>query len=222
MRVLVIEDQDEMREALVRRLRSNGHVAEGARGLIDAEAWLETDDAFDLLVLDRGLPEGDGLDALTKWRAAGLQSPVLVLTAQSEVHERVAGLQAGADDYLGKPFAMAEFLARVAALGRRGAALPLQVERAGDLELDLARREVRRAGVRLPLRPKEFLILELLMRRRGRVVSRAELRRHGWGDEAANSNVDEATIASLRRKLGTPALIHTRRGQGYLFERLDD
>ena len=218
MRILVVEDQAEMREALVRRLDANGHLVEATGGLVDAEAWLAEPEPFDLIVLDRGLPEGDGLDALSRWRDAGLQAPVLVLTAQGEVRDRVAGLDAGADDYLGKPFAMAEFLARVAALGRRGTALPLQVERLGDLELDLARREVRRGGVRIPLRPKEFLVLELLMRRRGRVVSRAELRTNCWGDDAANSNVDESTIASLRRKLGGPALIHTRRGQGYLLE----
>jgi two-component system copper resistance phosphate regulon response regulator CusR len=222
MRVLLIEDQAEMREALQRRLQAVGEQVQGAPSLAEAELWLEGDEPFDVVVLDRGLPDGDGLDALGRWRSAGLQTPVLILTAQSEVAQRVAGLAAGADDYLGKPFAMAEFLARVAALGRRGAALPLSVERAGNLELDLGRRELRRAGVRIPLRPKEFLVLELLMRRRGRVVSRTELRRNCWGDEGGSSNVDEATIASLRRKLGSPPVIHTRRGQGYLFDSDDD
>lgn len=219
MRVLIVEDEAEMAEALARRLSASGHLVVHTRTLSAATAHLDEDLAqFDVIVLDRGLPDGDGLDSLHGWRARGLTTPVLVLTAMVDVHERVAGLERGADDYLGKPFAMAEFLARVVALGRRGEMLSVQVERAGDLELDLARREVRRGGVRIPVRPKEYAVLELLLRRQGRVVTRDELRRHCWDDDAASSNVEETTVASLRRKLGAPALIHTRRGQGYILE----
>ncbi|MEM6295982.1 MAG: response regulator transcription factor [Myxococcota bacterium] len=219
MRVLLIEDEAEMAEALGRRLSASGHVVVYARTQAGAAAYFAEDAAqFDVIVLDRGLPDGDGLDGLGDWRSRGLTTPVLVLTAMVDVHQRVAGLERGADDYLGKPFAMAEFLARVVALGRRGGRLSIQVEHAGDLELDLARREVRRSGVRIPVRPKEYAVLELLLRRQGRVVTRDELRRHCWGDETSSSNVEETTVASLRRKLGSPALIHTRRGQGYILE----
>lgn len=223
MRVLVIEDQAELREALQRRLGARGDVVHGARDLAEAEAWLAPNEApFDVVVLDRGLPDGDGIDALARWRARGMNQPVLVLTAQREVADRVEGLGAGADDYLGKPFAMAELLARVTALGRRGERLPLTAERVGNLELDRGRREARREGVLIPLRAKEYAVLEFLLRRRGRLVSRGQLREHCWGESAASSNVEERTIASLRHKLGLPALIHTRRGEGYILEEEDE
>ena len=135
---------------------------------------------------------------------------------------RVEGFEAGADDYLGKPFAMAELFHRVGALARRTSRTEPVHIRVGTLDLDTARREVRRDSVVLPLRAKEYAVLELLMRRREQVVSREQLRRNCWDDDGGDSNVEETTIASLRRKLGAPALIHTRRGQGYILEALDE
>lgn len=221
MRVLVVDDEPELCEAVARRLAARGDVVETAGTIAEAEDRLDQA-SYDVLVLDRGLPDGDGVDALARWRAGGHQLPVLVLTARAEVAERVEGLSRGADDYLAKPFAMAELFARLAVLGRRGPApLPLEL-RVADLRLDLARREVRRAGIVLPLRAKEYAVLELMMRRQGRIVTRAEIRQHAWGDLDSRSNVEEATIASLRRKLGPPSLIHTRRGQGYVLEAARD
>ncbi|MEM7159757.1 MAG: response regulator transcription factor [Myxococcota bacterium] len=217
MRILIVEDEAEMAEAIARRCTAQGDVCEIAGTLAEAEAWTHEAE-LDVVVLDRGLPDGDALQSLATWRAGGFGVPVLVLTARSEVHDRVEGLAHGADDYLGKPFAMAELLARIAALGRRGATRPMLELQVDDLQVDLARREVRRDGVLLPLRVKEYAVLELLVRRQGRVVSRAELRQHCWGDLDAKSNVEEATVASLRRKLGRPPLIHTRRGLGYIVE----
>lgn len=220
MRILVVEDEAEMREAIARRLRARGDVVEVATTLAEAAVW-RAEEAIDVMVLDRGLPDGDALDHLPRWRQGGWSVPVLMLTARSEVRDRVEGLASGADDYLGKPFAMAELLARVAALGRRGATRELVTLTLGDLQIDVARREVRRAGVGLPLRAKEFAVLELLVRRQGRVISRDEIREQCWGEVGARSNVEETTVASLRRKLGAPPLIHTRRGMGYIAESID-
>ena len=216
MRLLIVEDHTELREAVARRCRALGHAVDEAATSRAAEALLDGA-RYDVLILDRMLGSEDALDSLGRWRAAGQDLPTLILTAHDEVHDRVAGFEAGADDHLGKPFAMAELLARVQALGRRSHEPKPARLRVDDLELDSGRREVRRAGILLPLRPKEYAVLEVLMRRRGRVVSRGELREACW-DEVALSNVEEAAIASVRRKLGAPALIQTRRGQGWIIE----
>lgn len=221
MRILIVEDEAELADAIARRMRARGDVVVVAGSIAEADAERHEGD-FDVVLLDRGLPDGDGLDALGRWRADGMSTPVLILTARAQVHDRVSGLATGADDYLGKPFAMAELLARVSVLARRGADRPRSCLRVADLEVDLVRREVRRGGVLLPLRAKEFAVLELLVRRQGRVVSREELRRQCWDEAAAmRSNVEEATVASLRRKLGPPPLITTRRGEGYIVEPSD-
>jgi DNA-binding response OmpR family regulator len=216
MRLLLVEDDAEMRNAIARRFRARGDVVDPASSLGDAQRYLDAGD-YDVIVLDRMLSDGDGVDALAAWRRAGCETPVLVLTAKCEVARRVEGFEAGADDYLGKPFAVAELVHRVAALARRRTReMPLHI-RIGDLHVDTARREVRRHQVVVPLRAKEYVVLEFLLSHRGRVVTRAQLRDACW-DETATSNVEETTLASLRRKLGDPPLIHTRRGHGYILE----
>jgi len=218
MRILVVEDQPIMRRAIARALRAEGHAVEGVESVADALAAMRIEPA-ELVVLDRGLPDGDGLDAVRRWRAAGLKAVVLVLTAQGAVSSRVDGLVAGADDYLVKPFEMVELKARVRALSRRIGDLRETVLKVGDVEFDMARAEVRRRGVLLPLRPKELAVLQTLMLRKGRVVSRDQLRDACWdADQDVASNVEEATMSALRRKLGQPPIIRTRRGLGYVIE----
>ncbi len=206
VRILVVEDQPELRAAVVRRLRA------------EADLLFRAHD-YALVVLDRGLPDGDGLDSMRRWRRAGSSVPVLVLTARDAIADRVSGLADGADDYLVKPFAMDELVARVAVIARRGVAGSEQVSRVGDLELDHGRAQVRRAGVLLPLRPKEFAVLAYLCARPGRVISRAQLREACWDEgHEPGSNVEEVVVSALRRKLGPPALIRTRRGLGYVLD----
>ena len=218
MRVLVVEDDFEIRRAVGRRLRADGHGADEADDGGAAESCGRSY-RYDVIVLDRMLPDGDALDLLRGWRARGVATPVLFLTARDLVTDRVDGFEAGADDYLVKPFAMDELMARLVAIARRGATTrPSRIE-IGDLEIDFGRREVRRAGVLLTLRPKEHALLELLASRAGRVVSRREIVAGCWGeDHEPLSNVEEVVIAALRRKLGRPSLIRTVRGAGYLLE----
>ena len=218
MRVLVVEDQAEMRRAIGRRLRADGHGVDEAGDGGEAESFIETY-PYDVIVLDRMLPDGDALEALERWRNRGVVAPVLFLTARDRIEDRVEGFEAGADDYLVKPFAMDELMARLVAIARRGATTrPHRIEIA-DLEIDLARREVRRAGILLPLRPKELALLQLLATHAGRVVTRRQIVASCWGeDHEPSSNVEEVVIAELRRKLGPPPLIRTVRGAGYLLE----
>ncbi len=218
MRVLVVEDQLEIRQAVGRRLRADGHGADEAGDGGTAESFVATY-RYDVIVLDRMLPDGDALDLLQRWRARGVATPVLFLTARDLIEDRVDGFEAGADDYLVKPFAMDELMARLTAIARRGAAIrPSRIE-IGDLDIDFGRHEVRRAGVLLPLRPKEYALLELLASRAGRAVSRDETVAGCWGeDHEPLSNVEEVVVAALRRKLGRPPLIRTVRGAGYLLE----
>ncbi len=218
MRVLVVEDELEILRAVGRRLRADGHGADEADDGGSAESFVRSY-RYDVIVLDRMLPDGDALELLRSWRARGVAAPVLFLTARDLVADRVDGFEAGADDYLVKPFAMDELMARLTAIARRGATTrPSRVE-VGDLEIDFGRREVRRAGVLLTLRPKEYALLELLASRAGRVVSRREIVAGCWGeDHEPLSNVEEVVIAALRRKLGRPPLIRTVRGAGYMLE----
>ncbi|MEM1181609.1 MAG: response regulator transcription factor [Acidobacteriota bacterium] len=218
MRVLVVEDEMEIRSAVARRLRHLGHGVDEAADCGDAESFLATY-RYDVVVLDRMLPDGDSIELLGRWRAKGLAAPVLFLTARDQVADRVGGFEAGADDYLVKPFAMEELVARLVALARRSPALRQSTVTVGDLEIDASRRQVKRGGVVLTLRPKEFAILELLAGRAGRVVSRQDIVASCWGeDHEPTSNVEEVVVAALRRKLGKPALIKTVRGAGYLLE----
>ena len=219
MHVLVVEDDARISAWIVGGLREAGHrvesVADGREAL-----GLALEAVHDVLVVDRMLPRLDGLALVRALRAAGVRTPVLFLSALSAVEERVAGLEAGADDYLGKPFAFSELVARVAALGRRPVAVvETSVLRVADLELDLLRRETRRAGTPVALMPREFAMLEVLMRNDGRVVTRAMLLEQVWGfDFDPRSSLIETYVSRLRDKIDRPfpvTLLHTVRGAGY-------
>jgi len=213
MRVLVVDDHEDVRDLLLRSLRGDGHEVSAAATVSETRARL-ADDVVDVVVLDVALPDGSGIDLCRALRQDGISTPVLLLTAHAAVPERVAGLDAGADDFLGKPFAVSELRARVRALGRRGPELrPMEV-RAGDALVDFRARRAERAGVEVPLTAREWSLLELLAARSGRFVARAEIIEllwHGSTDGAASL---EVLVARIRRKLGERAL-RTMRGFGY-------
>jgi len=219
LRLLIVEDSTRLRESLADGLTSSGYavdaVADGQQGLAYARAT-----EYDLIVLDVMLPELDGLSVLDRFRKAGGRSPVLLLSARDRVEHRVEGLRAGADDYLVKPFAFAELLARVEALCRRSRGVPAPALRFGALEADLAAREARTLSGRVPLTPREFAVLEFLCLNAGRVVSRADLEEHIYdANHQVWSNAVDGAIAGIRKKLGAAGitgLIETRRGSGYL------
>jgi len=217
-RVLLIEDEHKLRRSLERGLQAAGYeVAAAASG--EAGHELATRESFDCLVLDLLLPGRDGLQVLADLRRAGNTTPVLILTARDTVEDRVLGLDAGGDDYLVKPFAFAELLARLRALLRRGRTERETMLRAGDLEMDLLRRRVVRGGVEVPLTQREFELLEYLLRHKNAVVTRDMLGRDVWKEPAhALTNVIDVYVNFLRRKMeradGQP-LIHTIRGVGY-------
>jgi two-component system OmpR family response regulator len=220
MRVLVIEDDPDVGAYLVKALREVGavvdHAPNGKEGL-----FLAAGEPYDVLVVDRMLPGLDGLSILRTLRASGNAVPALILSALGDVDDRVAGLRAGGDDYLVKPFAFAELHARIEALLRRGrpeaAATTLRV---GDLEMDLLAREVARAGRRIDLQPREFRLLEYLMRNAGQVVSRTMLLENVWDYHFdPQTNVVDVHVSRLRRKIetaGEAPLLHTVRGAGYM------
>jgi two-component system, OmpR family, response regulator len=215
VRVLVIDDDDGLREGVTASLRASGFGADGAASVAAARALLASH-RYDCLVLDRMLPGGDGLRLLDERPAAAPAPPVLVLTARDSIRDRVEGFEHGADDYLVKPFAMAELIARVRTLCRRQASIAAPLLRADDVELDTARRQVRRGGVLLSLTTKEYAVLELLLRRAGTAVTRAELVEHCWDElTVPMSNALDVVISQLRRKLGEPPLIATVRSVGY-------
>ena len=218
MRVLVVEDDRELGAEVAGGLRSVGYAVDLAETLADADLKLSVN-GYDCLVLDRLLPDGDGLSLLRRRRTAGEWVPVLMLTALDAVTDKVAGFSEGADDYLVKPFAFAELSARVSALCRRAEHPRQAIVKIDDLELDVLRKRVRRGGVLLSLGAKEFAVLELLVVRAGQVVSHTEIIEHCW-DELNDplSTVVDAVIAQLRRKLGPPIMIGTVRGAGYLIE----
>ncbi|MDQ5767501.1 response regulator transcription factor [Thiothrix subterranea] len=219
MRILLAEDHTELREAIARRLRALGNSVDEVSSLREIRTYLNGAH-YDVGVFDRMLPDGDSLTLLQALRNAANRTPILLLTARDRIEDRVEGLQVGADDYLVKPFAMDELLARINVLARRGEPLRDTILRIADLEVDSGRHEVRRAGVLIPLRPKEYAVLELLAVRNRRAVSRNDILEYCWDTlESPASNVEETIIASLRRKLGEPALIKTVRGHGY---KLDD
>lgn len=219
MKVLVIEDYEPIRTSVAQGLREAGFAidaaADGEEGL-----WFAGSDQYDVIVLDLMLPKIDGLTVLRRLRERDSPVPVLILTAKDTVGDRVRGLQLGADDYLIKPFAFEELLARVQALVRRRYDLRSPLLRVGDLEIDSGRRLVRRGGRPIRLTPREFAILEFLAMRAGQVVSRTEIWDHVYDFAAQpNSNVIDVYVRRLRRRLeqgGDPALIHTRRGLGYV------
>lgn len=214
MRILLVEDEPRIAGDIATTLRAAGYVVETARD--GEEAWFRGDtEDYDLVVLDLGLPRMDGLAVLRRWRAAGRAMPVLVLTARGAWAERVEGIDAGADDYLPKPFRMEELAARVRALIRRSVGLACPVIAAGRLSLDTSRMRISRDGVPVALSPLEYRLVSYLMHHKGRVVAVGELLEHLYGDDdAREANALEATVARLRRKLGADAIL-TRRGFGY-------
>jgi DNA-binding response OmpR family regulator len=215
VRVLVVEDDEDLREAVAAALRSAALAVDVAVDLGRADQELFAT-AYDCVVFDRMLPDGDALDYVRHRRRLGWAAPVLFLTARDSPADRVAGFEGGGDDYLVKPFGIAELVARVVSLCRRAGQRRPPVLRSGDLEVDTARREVRRGGVLLTLTAKEFAVLEYLLTRPGDAVSRADIEEHCWDAMAEPmSNVVDVVIAQLRRKLGAPPLIATVRGQGY-------
>ncbi|MEV6521257.1 response regulator transcription factor [Longispora sp. NPDC051575] len=218
MRVLVVEDDDNLRAAVGAVLRADGLAVDLVGDLVEADLAITVSE-YDCVVFDRMLGANDSLGYIAAKRATGWTTPVLFLTARDTVADRLAGFDHGGDDYLGKPFEASELLARVRSLARRAGSARPTVVMVGDLRIDRARREVRRAGVLLSLTSKEFAVLELLAHRPDQVTSRSCLIEKCW-DEMADpeSNVVDALIARLRRKLGTPALIHTVRGEGFRLE----
>lgn len=214
MRVLVVEDEPRLTLQLERALAAAGYAVDTAYDGARAHLLGETED-YDAVVLDLGLPRLDGVTVLKRWRAAGRTMPVLVLTARDGWSEKVAGLDAGADDYVTKPFNIEELLARLRALIRRAAGQAESVTRAGDVVLDPRAASVTRGGVAVTLTAHEYRVLAYLMLHKGRVVSRAELTEHVYAqDFDRDSNTLEVFVGRLRRKLGN-GLIETVRGLGY-------
>ena len=218
MYLLLVEDDARIARVVERALIEAGHrvdaVHDGTEGLIRAEGG-----AYDLILLDVMLPSMDGVDVARQLRRQKVRTPILMLTARDAVADRVVGLDAGADDYLTKPFALEELLARVRALGRRGADGPDPLLRVGDLSLDESRREVVRADRPRQLTAREFALLAYLMRNAGRVLSKDQILDHVWGyDAEATSNVVEIYVHYLRDKIDKDSpqpLIRTIRGVGY-------
>jgi DNA-binding response OmpR family regulator len=218
MRVLVVEDYPPVLKAVAQGLREAGYAvdaaSDGQEGL-----WFAEKGEYDVIVLDVLLPGVDGLTILRKLRAAGRHTHVLLLTARDTLQDRVAGLNEGADDYLVKPFAFEELLARVGALVRRKYDAKSPLLHIGDLEIDTARKTVHRAGESIDLTAREFALLEYLALRPGQPVSRTEIWEHVYDfNSSAQSNVVDVYIGYLRKKIerpDLPPLIHTRRGQGY-------
>lgn len=214
MRVLVVEDDEVLGDGLKVGLGLEGLTADVVGSCDEARAAAASHD-HEVIVLDVALPDGSGLDLLREWRAAGETTPILLLTARSLIEDRIAGLDSGADDYLGKPFALNELAARVRALQRRSAGHADSMLVVGELKLDLNRRSASRAGEPLSLSRREFAVLRLLAEHPGHILSRAQIenRIYGWQEEVG-SNAIEVHIHNLRAKLGRAA-IETVRGEGY-------
>ncbi len=223
MRILVVEDDKDVANFVVKGLREAGHVVEHANNGRDGLFMAATEN-FDAIVLDRMLPGGvDGLRILETLRAQNNHTPALFLSALAQVDDRVKGLKAGGDDYMTKPFAFAELLARVEALTRRGKAdAPVTRLTVADLEMDLLSRSVKRAGQKIDLQPREFRLLEFLMRHSGQVVTRTMLLEGVWDYHFdPQTNVIDVHVSRLRQKVDKPfpqPLIHTVRNAGYMLQ----
>ena len=224
MRLLVVEDEPKLAQYLHKGLSESGHVVDVASDGIEGRR-LAVGGEYDLVLLDIMLPGLDGFSVLAALRAEGRRTPVLMLTARDKVEDRVRGLEQGADDYLVKPFAFSELLARVGALLRRGMPSTTQAPtqlKLGDLEIDLVSRKAMRASHRLDLTPKEFNLLALLLRRRGQILSRTVLAEQVWDmNFDSDTNIVEVAVRRLRSKLDDPfpsKLLHTVRGMGYVLE----
>lgn len=221
MKLLIVEDAARLRDTLATALSRMGHAVDLAEDGHEGDLMGRTT-KYDAVVLDRMMPGKDGLEVLRGWRRDGIDTPVLLLTALDGVEEKVRGLGDGADDYLTKPFALAELVARLEALARRRYAQPDPKLKIGPLEIDTAAKSVARDGESIVLTTREFSLLEVLARRPGHVLSREQIEAHLYSElDGPLSNAVDSAICSLRRKVcppGTPPLIHTRRGLGYVLE----
>lgn len=215
MRILVVEDEAAISRDIVRALSASGYIVEACRS--GADAWERGEvEEFDGAVLDLGLPDLDGMQVLKRWRAAGRQFPVIVVSARGSWRERVEGIDAGADDYLPKPFEMEELLSRLNAVIRRTAGQSQAVVNVGPVMVDQRHSRVSIAGVPLALTPLEYRLLNFLILRRGKPVSQIEISEHLYAiGVERETNAIEAIVGRLRRKLGVD-LIQTRRGYGYV------
>jgi len=219
MRILVVEDDSETAGYLTGGLEEEGHAVSWSRAGRDG-LFLAMTENFDLLIIDRMLPELDGLTLVKTLRAARIETPILFLTTMSGIDDRVTGLNAGGDDYLVKPFAFSELVARVKALSRRPRGTTVDTQfKVADLELDVIKHVVKRAGQEIQLQPREYRLLEYLMRHAGQVVTRTMLLDNVWNYHFdPKTNVVESHLSRLRTKIDkgfTPELIHTVRGAGY-------
>jgi two-component system, OmpR family, response regulator len=217
VRVLIVDDHPELLDLVARALTRDGHVVQGAGSCREARACLR-ERAPDVLILDLALPDGSGSTLCAELRSEGASFPILMLTAHGEVAQRVAGLDAGADDFLAKPFAMAELRARVRALARRGQQERVQcVELAGTV-LDFARRRAERAGEEIPFTAREWAILELLAAQLGQAVDRNTILESVWGEDTESTSGSlDVLMARVRRKLGANS-VRTLRGKGYALD----
>ncbi len=220
MRVLLVEDDQMLGSAVVQALHDASYAVDWVSDGVQASGALERHD-FELILLDLGLPNRDGLDVLRRLRASGDATPVLIITARDTVDDRIEGLDIGADDYLGKPFAVGELLARLRALGRRQGGAATSVLTNGLLSLELTSKLARVDGAEHPLSNREFALLQALMLRPGAVLSRTQLEQkiYGWGEEV-ESNAVAVIIHGLRRKLGADSIRNVR-GLGWMVERRD-
>jgi two-component system response regulator QseB len=219
MRVLLVEDDGMIAQGLQTALRQAGFAVDWMRDGLSAAAALKTS-AFDVMLLDLGLPHRDGIDVLRELRKRGDKTPVIILTARDEIQHRIAGLDAGADDYVVKPFDLDEVMARMRSVLRRATGRGDSTIQHGELRLDLAARTIERSGAPVSLSAHEYAVLEALLQRPGAVLSRSQLedRLYGW-DEQIGSNAVEVYIHGLRRKLGSD-VIRTLRGVGYFVPKL--
>ena len=224
VKILLIEDDRQTADYIAKGLREHGHVVDKADNGRDG-LYMATGETYDVMIIDRNLPQMDGLSLVKAARASGTKTPVLFLTTMGGVDDRVAGLEAGADDYLTKPFAFAELMARVSALARRPPIVTTTSLRAGDLEIDLLARTVTRAGKRIELLAQEFKILEYLMRHTGEIVTRTMLLEKVWDFHFdPKTNIVETHISRLRGKIDKgfdKPLLHTVRGAGYVIRSPD-
>ncbi|WP_343210689.1 response regulator transcription factor [Anaerolentibacter hominis] len=221
MRLLVVEDEKDLREVLVKRLNAENYGTDGCGDGEEARYYLDSAD-YDLVILDIMIPKVDGLTLLRELRSKKIKTPVLLLTARDSIEDRVKGLDAGADDYLVKPFSFEELLARIRVLLRRQADEASNELTLGELVMDVAKHTVVRSGREISLSSKEYAILEYLLRNQGITLSREKIENHVWNyDFEGGSNVVDVYIRYLRKKLDDPfdkKLIHTVRGAGYVLK----
>lgn len=215
MRLLLVEDTDELAQSVLRFLRAEGHAVDHASDLATAEVALRVVD-YACVILDLGLPDGSGLDLLKACRRSGDRTPILIATARDQISDRIAGLDAGADDYVVKPFDLRELSARIRAHARRGQGLPETRVAVGDVEVDRAAARIWKDGADIRLTSREWAVFDALLGARGRVLSKSVLEEVlGSFDAAIEGNAVEVYVSRLRTKLG-PTVIETRRGLGYV------